>query len=73
MMNPTVPQSLIDRAMERDPAVAGAEWLAQFRTDVERLFTREAVVGLCCDGCDRAGGSSQCSLLCFCRSKRRFK
>jgi len=23
MMNPTVPQSIIDRAMERDPAVAG--------------------------------------------------
>jgi hypothetical protein len=40
----------IDRAMERDPAVAGAEWLAQFRTDVERLFTREAVVACVATG-----------------------
>ena len=50
MMNPTVPQSVIDRAMERDPAVASAEWLAQFRTDVERLFTREAVVACVATG-----------------------
>lgn len=50
MMNPTVPQSIIDRAMERDPAVACAEWLAQFRTDVERLFTREAVVACVATG-----------------------
>jgi hypothetical protein len=50
VMNPTVPQSIIDRAMERDPAVAGAEWLAQFRTDVERLFTREAVLACVATG-----------------------
>jgi hypothetical protein len=50
VMNPTVPQSIIDQAMERDPAVAGAEWLAQFRTDVERLFTREAVVACVATG-----------------------
>ncbi len=33
-MNPTVPQSVIDRAMELDPAAAQAEYLAQFRSDV---------------------------------------
>jgi len=30
-MNPSVPQTIIDAALEEDPARAGAEWLAQFR------------------------------------------
>jgi len=33
-MNPSVPQSVIDRAFEMDPANASAEYLAQFRSDV---------------------------------------
>ena len=33
-MNPTVPQSVIDEAMERDPDAASAEYLGQFRNDV---------------------------------------
>ena len=41
--NPHLPQSIIDRAMERDPAAASAEHMAQFRTDVEGFITREAV------------------------------
>lgn len=43
LMNPTVPQRVIDEAMERDPASASAEYLARFRTDVEAFLTREAV------------------------------
>jgi hypothetical protein len=31
VMNSTVPQSIIDDAIERDPASAAAEWMAQFR------------------------------------------
>jgi hypothetical protein len=42
-MNPTVQQQVIDAATEADPASAAAEWLAEFRTDVEALLTREAV------------------------------
>src|SRR5262249_8349610 len=42
-MNPRVPQKTIDAAMERDPAKAGAEWMALFRSDVETFLTREAV------------------------------
>lgn len=42
-MNPTVPQRTIDAAMEADPASAQAEYLAQFRTDVEAFVSREAV------------------------------
>src|SRR5262249_44517660 len=34
-MNPTVPKRVIDEAVERDPAVAAAEYFAEFRTDVE--------------------------------------
>jgi hypothetical protein len=41
--NPELPQSVIDRAMDRDPAAAAAEYLAQFRTDVEAFLTREAI------------------------------
>jgi len=42
-MNPSVPQSFIDAEIERDAASARAEYLAQFRTDVEAFLTREAV------------------------------
>lgn len=42
-MNPLVPQSLIDRAIERDPAAASAEYGAEFRTDVEGFVAREVV------------------------------
>lgn len=41
--NPTLSQKVIDRAMERDPAAAGAEYLAQFRSDIETFVSREAV------------------------------
>jgi hypothetical protein len=43
VMNPTVPQSVIDRAMERDPASAAAEYLAEFRSDIESFVSRELV------------------------------
>jgi hypothetical protein len=35
VMNPSLPQSVIDRAMERDAASASAEYLGQFRRDIE--------------------------------------
>jgi hypothetical protein len=42
-MNAGVPQSIIDVAVEEDPARAAAEWSAQFRSDVESFVNREAV------------------------------
>ncbi|MDO9411981.1 MAG: hypothetical protein Q7T81_05330 [Pseudolabrys sp.] len=42
-MNPSVPQSVIDEAFERDPSSAAAEYGAQFRSDIEALIAREAV------------------------------
>jgi len=43
VMNPTVPQSVIDDALELDPAAASAEYLAEFRIDVEAFISNEAV------------------------------
>jgi hypothetical protein len=42
-MNPCVPQSLVDAEIEKDPSSAAAEYLAQFRTDIESYVSREAV------------------------------
>jgi hypothetical protein len=42
-MNPTVPQSVIDEATERDPESAAAEYGAEFRRDVETFVAREIV------------------------------
>jgi hypothetical protein len=43
VMNPSLRQSVVDRAMERDPASASAEYMAEFRSDLERFLTVEAV------------------------------
>jgi hypothetical protein len=47
-MNPTVPQSVIDGALADDEAAARAEYLAEFRSDLEafvKLDTVEACIG----------------------------
>jgi hypothetical protein len=49
-MNPTVPQPVIDRALADDPAHAGAEWLAEFRSDIQSYIVREAVETLISPG-----------------------
>ena len=49
-MNPTVPQSVIDDAMEDDPASAAAEYGAEFRSDIESFIAREVVEGLVVPG-----------------------
>jgi hypothetical protein len=41
--NPSLPQKVVDRAMDRDPAAASAEYLGQFRSDLEAFISREAV------------------------------
>src|SRR5262249_23678161 len=39
MMNPTVPQSVIDAAMARDSSSARSEYYAEFRTDIETFVS----------------------------------
>jgi hypothetical protein len=43
--NPSLPQSVVDRALERDHASATAEFLAQFRNDIESFVPYEIVAG----------------------------
>jgi hypothetical protein len=42
-MNPLVPEDVIDTALVEDEAAARAEYLAEFRRDIESFVTREAV------------------------------
>jgi hypothetical protein len=42
-MNSTVPESFIRDELDKDPAKAGAEYLAQFRSDIESFISREVV------------------------------
>jgi hypothetical protein len=42
-MNPGVPQSVIDRAMETDPIAAQAEYFAQFRSDVGSFLDSDLI------------------------------
>jgi hypothetical protein len=44
-MNPTVSQAIIDAAIERDASAANAEWMAEFRSDIEAFIQREIVEG----------------------------
>jgi hypothetical protein len=48
LMNPTVPQRVIDLALARDEASARAEYLAEFRSDLEQYISRE-IVDACTD------------------------
>jgi hypothetical protein len=71
--NSTLAQSVIDRAYERDPLSAAAEYGAEFRRDLEEFVSREAVLAcvspavferpkehykVYCAFCDPSGGSS---------------
>lgn len=78
-MNPTVPQRVIDEALERDSASAAAEYFAEFRTDIESWVSREAVEGCVVAGLrerapvgyeyrafvDPSGGSADSFTLCI--------
>jgi hypothetical protein len=49
-MNPTVPQSLIDKAYADDPVAAAAEYGAQFRSDIEAFLQQEWIDGAVREG-----------------------
>jgi len=75
--NATLPQSLVDRAYERDPLSASAEYGGEFRKDLESFMTPQAVLACVPSGLferppqsglrywaftDPAGGSGQDSM-----------
>ena len=41
--NPSLPQSVIDAALARDPEAASAEWLSRWRSDLSDFLDRELV------------------------------
>jgi hypothetical protein len=45
-MNPTISERVVAEALERDPASASAEWLAEFRSDVQGYVSREVLDAL---------------------------
>ena len=45
-MNPILAASLVDEATEDDPEAAAAEWLGQFRSDLESYIST-AVLDAC--------------------------
>jgi hypothetical protein len=49
IMNPSLSESVVKRAYERDAAVASAEYGGEFRVDLEAFVSREAVEA-CIDG-----------------------
>jgi len=42
-MNPTIPDKLIERALKDDYSAGKAEWLAEFREDLETFLTTELI------------------------------
>jgi hypothetical protein len=83
-MNATVPQADIDAHMAEDPARATAEYLAQFRTDVETFISREVIDAVVVPGrhdlprmdgvvytgfTDPSGGSSDPMTLSICHAE----
>jgi hypothetical protein len=42
-LNPTIDPAIVARALAEDPAAASAEWLGEFRSDIEAFVTREAI------------------------------
>jgi hypothetical protein len=63
--NSTLPQSVVDRALERDRAAASAEYLAQFRIDIESFVPFE-IVQACVGDHTEMAPLSQHSYTAFC-------
>ena len=58
-MNPTLPQRVVDRAMEADPEAASAEYGAEFRGDLEVFVSREAIEACVATGVTVRAAASQ--------------
>ena len=74
VMNPSLPQQVVDRAFEEDPEAASAEYGAEFRGDLEVFVSRDAIEACVANGvtvraplegvtyfgfCDPSGGSNE--------------
>lgn len=66
VMNPSVPQHVIDEAYEQDPARAAAEFGAKFRSDVETYISRDVADAAVMPGCFELPYVSGKSFKAFC-------
>jgi hypothetical protein len=64
-MNPTLPESLVARAYERDAASAEAEYGGQFRSDLESYVSPEAVDAVVTPGKFEAGALANVAYCAF--------
>jgi hypothetical protein len=64
--NPTLSESVVQRALERDYAAGSAEYLAQFRTDIESFVAREVVEAAVVSGRHELPPVSGTSYTAFC-------
>lgn len=44
--NPTIPEALIQEALQDDPEAAKSEWLGEFRSDLEQFVSRDVIDSL---------------------------
>ena len=65
MMNPRIPQRVIDEAMERDPPARKPNIWREFRTDVESFIAREAVEACVSVGVRERRAATKHKLCCF--------
>jgi hypothetical protein len=87
-MNPTLDRAVIEQALAEDPAKARAEWLAEFRTDVESYVSVEVIEAAIAPGrhelppasgvtyvafTDPSGGSADSMTLAICHQDRVTK
>src|SRR5262249_4977002 len=63
--HPTLPQRVVDRALERDPSAAAAEYLAQFRSDIESFIAREVVEKAVAPGIRERAPNEEVSYVAF--------
>lgn len=64
--NPSLPQTVVDRAMARDPAAASAEYLGLFRSDLEAFVSLEVVEACIAPGVFERGPVPGVSYSAFC-------
>lgn len=65
-MNPTISEELIQRELERDPESARAEWLGEFREDLEAAFSLEQIEACVIRGRDELPASRAIAYRAFC-------
>lgn len=65
VMNPSVPQSVIDAAYEADPSSASAEYGAQFRNDLEQFVSIDTIMGCVSLGVNERGREAGKSYFAF--------